>query len=274
MNRGFIAATLVLVASGLLSLVVRGQTSDDNATLGLIDAFKNYPSLTPDSASNLVHQIIPGIAASDQPEMLKQELLTVLDNRRLSAVVKASSNADGRILQLMHVTDRSLPDDLTDDKLASTVKKGGKSLQSKIRRIWFNRAVNVAFINSLTNYPPDEAARIARAVSRPWFSIRRKPNGVSDTTAASISLQGVYADSGINYLTERSTAMKLLDWMGVIDVPLSTRADFESSQQPSVIMQLPQPWWTSDDEPILQSLVNDPVYGNAATQVLQSVFGS
>jgi len=274
MKRGLIAATATLIASAFLSFYSRGQTSSDSATLGLIDAFKQFENLTPDSASNLVHQIIPGIAASDQPEALKQELFTVLPRKKLSSVVKASSDADGRILQLMHVTNTSLPDNLTDDNLAAIVKKGGKSLQNKIRRIWFNRSVKASFMDSLTNYPPDVAAGIARAVSRPWFTIRKKSTGASDTTSASISLQGVYADSGINDMAQRSTAMKLLDWMNAIPVPLSAHADFQSSQQPSVIMQLPQPWWTTDDKPVLQTLVNDPVYGNAATAVLQSVFGS
>ena len=273
MKRRFIAATAILIASVLLPFVGRGQTSSDSATLGLIDSFQQYGNLTPDSVSNLVHQIIPGIAASDQPETLKQELFTVLGKKRLSTAIQASSDADGRILRLMQVTDTSLPDNLTDDKLASIVKKGGKSLQNKISRSWFNRSVNPAFLNSLTNYPPDVAAGIARAVSRPWFTVRKKPEGATDTTWASLSLQGVYADSGINYMAQRSTAMKLLYVMNAIDVPLSAHADFQSSGQPSVIMQLPQPWWTTDDKPVLQSLVNDPVYGNAATQVLQSVFG-
>ena len=271
MNRRFIAASVILVASALLPFGGRGQTSSDSATLGLIESFQQYENLTPDSASNLVHQIIPGIAASDQPEALKQELLQVLGKKRLSLVIQASSDADGRILRLMQVTDTSLPDNLTDDKLADIVKKGGKSLQNKISRSWFNGSVNPALLNSLTNYPPDVAAGIARAVSRPWFTARKKPKGATDATSASISLQGVYADSGINYMTERSTAMKLLEMMNALTVPLSAHADF--TQQPSVIMQLPQPWWTTDDEPVLQSLVNDPVYGDTAKQVLQSVFG-
>jgi len=274
MNRGFIIATATLITAALLPFAGRGQTSSDSATLGLIDSFIQYANLTPDSASNLVHQIIPGIAASDRPEVLKQEFFRVLGKKRLSAVIKASSDADGRILQLMRVTNTSLPDNLTDDKLAGIVKKDGKSLQNKIRRNWFNRSVNTAFLDSLTNYPPDVAAGIARAVSRPWFTVRKKPLGATGTTWASLSLQGVYADSAINYMTQRSTALKLLESMSAINVPLSAHADFQFSQQPSVIMPLPQPWWTTDDEPILQTLVNDPVYGNAATQVLHSVFGT
>lgn len=274
MKRGLIAATAAVLAAAFLPFTGASQIpTDDSATLGLIDAFKQYTNLTPDSASNLVHQIIPGIAASDQPELLKQEFFSVLRNRRLSAVIKESSDADGRILQLMHVTARSLPDNLTDNKLAGITKKGGKPLQNKISRIWLNRSVNPGLIDSLTNYPPDVAAGIARAVSRPWFTVRKKPDGATNTTPASISLQGVYADSGINCMTQASTAMKLLDTMKAIDVPLSAHADFQSGQWPSVIMALPQPWWTTQDEPVLQTLVDDPEYGDTAGMVLQSVFG-
>lgn len=274
MKRGLIAATTAVLASVFLSFISAGQTpSDDSETLGLIDAFQQFDSLTPDSASNLVHQIIPGIAASEQPEALKQTLFSLLPKKRLTAVIQASSDADGRILQLMHLTNRSLADNLTDKQLAGIVKSGGKPLQNKISRIWFNRSVAPSLIDSLTNYPPDVAVGIARAVSRPWFTVRKKPAGVTNTTPESISLQGVYADSGINCMTQRSTALKLLDSMNALVVPLSAHADFQSSQQPSVVMQLPQPWWTTDDEPVLQTLVNDPIYGDAATEILQSVFG-
>lgn len=273
MKRRLIAAAAALAVFAFLPLQARSQTSDDNVTLGLIDAFKQYKNLTPDSVSNLVHQIIPAIATSGDPENLKLELFRVLGNGKLGAVIKASSDADGRILKLMQVTKTSVPDNLTDDALAKIVKKDGVSLQKKIQRIWWNKAVKPSYVDSLTNYPPDVAAGIARAITRPWFTVRNKPVGAAyGATWASQSLQQAYADSGMNYLTHHSTAMKLLQDMGAITVPSAAQVDFQYSGRPSVIMQLPWPWWTTDDIPVLQSLVNDPVYGTDAQSVLHEVF--
>lgn len=272
MKRRLTAILVAFLAVTSLTLTGRAQTSD-NETLALIDAFKQYKNLTPDSVSNLVHQIIPGIAASDQPEILKAELFRVLGNGKIGAVAKVSSDADGRILRLLQVTRTSVPDNLTDDQLAKIVKKDGIPLQKKLQRFWWSKAVKSAYADSLTNYPPDVAAGIVRAVTRPWFTVRKKPVGAGPgATWASQSLQQAYADSGVTYLTHRSTAMKLLQDMGAIAVPATTHVDFQSSGRPSVVMQLPWPWWTTDDIPVLQSLVDDPTYGTAAQNVLHEVF--
>lgn len=206
--------------------------------------------ILPGSATIFVEQVLN---YSSDASYLKEALFNGRTKDWSRAYAKSANNVRDKLtFELLYDTHTRVPDNLTDANLE--VLANGSRLKSKLTSVC--KAVAIAELRVLEQYPPTQVPALYEAMTQPWYVDGAMPWGAYSTTWASESYWVDYQAAEKACLARRSVVLKLLADHGYVDIPTYAIAYFEWSDAPSVIINLNFPRWITADLKELKRLAD------------------
>lgn len=276
MVKRLLAVLAVLLATLLPATPASAQSSNlsQREILALINQLRRQRVITNATVGPTISAILNGtidLGDLESAGLIKRRLTAGIGKAKLKKLAEAANPPDGALLTLLHVTSRSVMNNLTDAGLKAAVAQRGRAVKLRTAKVFASRALTIDHLRVLEHYPPERAAEVLDVIASVAFVRGELPYGAPDTTWASESFWEVNFEARKVEFAKKSVVARLLANLGWVNLPTEVEAEFVWSGWNPVVIDLSFERWTASDIPELTRLLDNPYYGAAAQAQLEAL---